>query len=210
MQQPLKVSLKKAGLSLPGLENTAKRCVVTVDHVGKHAFDSKKCFCYGSSASPASGAVIIKWCTSWLAAWLTLLCCRFSAFSWARPSLFSCQLTRFTASCKLVCRGSVVHPIRHGYCRSVLLLAGSRDLNHTLTIAGFVWRHRKRPHTGFIVSPTYTQELHTVLWHSTPPVEARLHISDSDWSMKPFPMLLPSECHTDVTSKYLFKAFKKH
>lgn len=110
MQQPLNVSLKKPGLSLPGLENTAKRCVVTVDHVGKYAFDNKKCFCYGSSASPASGAVIIKWCTSWLAAWLTLLCCRFSAFSHAHPSLFSCQLRRFTASCKLVCRGSVVHP----------------------------------------------------------------------------------------------------
>lgn len=54
------IKKKKTGLSLPGLENTAKRCVVTVDHVGKYAFDNKKCFCYGSSASPVSGAVIIK------------------------------------------------------------------------------------------------------------------------------------------------------
>lgn len=158
----------------------------------------------------ARRAVIIKWCTSWLAAWLTLLCCRFSAFSCAHPSLFSCQLRRFTASCKLVCRGSVVHPISNGYCRSILILAGSGDLNHTLTIAGIVWNHRKRPHTGSCDTHTYTRTTHGFMAQPPPPVEARLHISDSDWSMKPFPMLLPSECHTDVTSKYLFKAFKKH
>lgn len=116
----------------------------------------------------ARHAVIIKWCTSWLAAWLTLLCCRFSAFSCAHPSLFSCQLRRFTASCKLVCRGSVVHPISNGYCRSVLILAGSGDLNHTLTIAGIVWRHRKRPHTGSCDTHTYTRITHSFMANLPP------------------------------------------
>lgn len=169
MQQPLNVSLKKPGLSLPGLENTAKRCVVTVDHVGKYAFDNKKCFCYGSSASPASGAVIIKWCTSWLAAWLTLLCCRFSAFSHAHPSLFFLPAETIYSVMQAGLPWLCCPPISNGYCRSVLILAGSGDLNHTLTIASIVWRHRKRPHTGFLVTPTHTQELHTVLWHRHPP-----------------------------------------
>ncbi len=48
-------------------------------------------------------------------------------------------------------------PIGRGCCRSVLLLAGTRHLHHTLTVAGFVWRHaEKRPHTGFIEKPTHT------------------------------------------------------
>lgn len=117
-------------------------------------------------------------------------------------------------------RGS---PSRHGYCSSVLLLAGSGDLNHTLTIAGIVWRDReKRPHTGFIVLPVHTngprrfygtesfpsrdRALFGVVQRSTERRMDQFLTATDPLNHAPpphLPIVLPNECDPDVSSKCL-------